>query len=225
MSDKPETRQRLLEAACDVFARHGYRDATVQDICTAAGANGAAVNYYFGGKQKLYLAAWEFMYDTGHRQHVDRIRRIVDPRKRLREIVFQRVSQVFDDGPDGRFRRVIHSEVNNPTDMHAEIRERFLRSLMEVVTETVAALLGRRESDPLVRRCAFSLQSQLVSLARLRFKADSRVIPQLLGTPAPDRRHIDELAEHIVAFVMGGIQAVNRGTRKTGVKAQKRRRL
>lgn len=213
MNSKLATRQRVLEAACEVFAQKGYREATVQEICAAAGANVAAVNYYFGSKQKLYLATWKHMADTVHRRHFDSARGIADPARRLREIVAQRVSHVFDDGPAGRFRRMIHREINVPTEMHAEIRQRYLRPLMDLVTDTVAELLGRKAADPMVRRCAFSLQSQLVSLSRLRFKEDYTVIERLMGSAAPGRRQIDELVEHIVTFVMGGIRAVSRSER------------
>ena len=48
------TRQRLLEAAGQVFAEQGFRAATVRDICQRAGANIAAVNYHFGDKEALY---------------------------------------------------------------------------------------------------------------------------------------------------------------------------
>ena len=41
------TRERLLSAAGDVFVEKGFRDATVAEICARAGANIAAVNYYF----------------------------------------------------------------------------------------------------------------------------------------------------------------------------------
>ena len=29
----PETRQRLIEAAAEVFAEHGFRHTTIRDIC------------------------------------------------------------------------------------------------------------------------------------------------------------------------------------------------
>ena len=38
-------RTKLLESACRIFAEKGYRDATVAEICEAAGANVAAINY------------------------------------------------------------------------------------------------------------------------------------------------------------------------------------
>src|SRR6202035_5744794 len=54
--DIDATRARLIEAAGEVFADHGYQSATVRDICARAGANIAAVNYHFGDKLALYEA-------------------------------------------------------------------------------------------------------------------------------------------------------------------------
>lgn len=54
--DGNETCRRLIVAAADVFARHGYGGARVRQIADAARVNLAAVNYYFGGKEGLYRA-------------------------------------------------------------------------------------------------------------------------------------------------------------------------
>ena len=56
-----ETRERLIEAAIDVFGRHGYEGATTRQIAKAANANLAAIVYHFGSKEALYLAVVEHL--------------------------------------------------------------------------------------------------------------------------------------------------------------------
>ena len=51
-----DTCRRLLAAAAEEFARHGFASARIRAIVDAADANLAAVNYYFGGKEGLYRA-------------------------------------------------------------------------------------------------------------------------------------------------------------------------
>src|SRR5436305_15291656 len=58
LNDSPapaETRQRLIEAAGEIFAEQGRAAARVRDICDRAGTNIAAINYHFGDKTSLYL--------------------------------------------------------------------------------------------------------------------------------------------------------------------------
>jgi AcrR family transcriptional regulator len=50
------TRDRLLDTAARLFAEHGYQATTMRTITAEAGANIAAVNYYFGSKQALLEA-------------------------------------------------------------------------------------------------------------------------------------------------------------------------
>jgi len=48
------TRESILDAAVPVFWAHGYRGASVRDICARAGASSNAITYHFGCKEKLY---------------------------------------------------------------------------------------------------------------------------------------------------------------------------
>src|SRR5919199_6351467 len=50
------TRERVLDAAERLFAEHGYQATTLRMVTAEAGANIAAVNYYFGSKQALLAA-------------------------------------------------------------------------------------------------------------------------------------------------------------------------
>ena len=49
-------KERLLEAATDVFGRYGYEAATTRMIAKEAKVNIAAIPYYFNGKEGLYFA-------------------------------------------------------------------------------------------------------------------------------------------------------------------------
>ncbi len=59
LSKSDRARLRLLEAAVRVFGVKGPKAATVREIAKAAGQNVAAIAYYFGDKQGLYLAVVE----------------------------------------------------------------------------------------------------------------------------------------------------------------------
>src|SRR5579863_3328576 len=83
------TRARLIEAAGQVFAEHGFQAATVRDICTRAGANVAAVNYHFRDKAGLYLAVLRHSMTagTGHPEPRDAAALAESPEEALRLMI------------------------------------------------------------------------------------------------------------------------------------------
>jgi len=59
LSKSDRARLKLLQAGVRIFGEKGPKGATVRDIAEAAGQNVAAIAYYFGSKEKLYLAVVE----------------------------------------------------------------------------------------------------------------------------------------------------------------------
>ena len=57
------TRNRLIEAAIDIFAAHGFDGASTRTLAQKAGANLAAIPYHFGSKAGLYRAAAQHIAD------------------------------------------------------------------------------------------------------------------------------------------------------------------
>jgi len=50
------TRQRILDAAVEVFSQKGYHDTRVDDIVEASGTSKGGVYFYFRSKQEIFLA-------------------------------------------------------------------------------------------------------------------------------------------------------------------------
>lgn len=55
---KRSSRERMLDAAEHLFARHGFDGVSVRDITTAAGVDVALISYHFGGKRELFAAVF-----------------------------------------------------------------------------------------------------------------------------------------------------------------------
>ena len=62
MVDPDDTRMRLLMAATEVFAEHGYHAATTREICRRANANLAAIHYHLGDKAELYREVFKLPF-------------------------------------------------------------------------------------------------------------------------------------------------------------------
>ena len=53
---KFQTRERLLEAAAEIFSRRGFHDASVEEVAEEAGFSKGAVYSNFASKEELFLA-------------------------------------------------------------------------------------------------------------------------------------------------------------------------
>jgi AcrR family transcriptional regulator len=81
-------RAQILLAALDEFAGRGFKGASMDAIAARTHTTRALINYYFGSKEKLYLAVLELVYaeireaesalDLDHLAPVDAIRRYVE---------------------------------------------------------------------------------------------------------------------------------------------------
>lgn len=56
---KEETRRELIASAVRVFAERGFHSASLQEIAEDAGYTTGAIYWHFGGKDDLFLAAFE----------------------------------------------------------------------------------------------------------------------------------------------------------------------
>src|SRR5580700_2835311 len=124
------TRDKLLEAAGRAFAERGYAGATVREICKDAGANVAAVNYYFKDKLALYT---EVLNEMKRAAYVDQIRAALDqkasPEEILRAVIKARLSGLHGQKrPDWHF-RIAAREFAQPTPAMAQVIDKVMRPI------------------------------------------------------------------------------------------------
>ena len=53
------TRNRILKAASDIFARKGYSGTTIEDLVSSAGVSRPSMYYHFNGKEALFRGVLE----------------------------------------------------------------------------------------------------------------------------------------------------------------------
>lgn len=71
--DPEGTRERILDAAMDVFSTKGYHDARVDDIVEMSSTSKGSVYFHFPNKEKLFLALVDKFADLLERRVIDAI--------------------------------------------------------------------------------------------------------------------------------------------------------
>jgi AcrR family transcriptional regulator len=176
---------------------------SVREICTAAGANVAAVNYHFGGKTGLYeqvlrraitvmQGTTTEAIDAGAGRH---------PREQLRAYVSIFMRRVFA-GRDSWIHQMMMRELADPTPALDLVVAEVIKPRMEYLARVIAALLDAPTTDTRVRLCAVGVQAQCLAVLRSGFS-------DRLGMIRVDEQTIDDVAEHITRFSLGGIRAVS----------------
>ncbi|WP_448545167.1 TetR/AcrR family transcriptional regulator [Roseiflexus sp.] len=74
-SEPASTRERILEAALDVFASKGYHEARLDDIVETAHISKGSIYFYFPNKERLFLALIDQFADLIERRATEAIAR------------------------------------------------------------------------------------------------------------------------------------------------------
>lgn len=148
MNKQPDlaARERLLEAAAKLFAAHGLGSVSVRDLVNEAGVNIAAVNYYFGGKEKLYLEALRLSFhhtrvampgfqalQTTAKQS-GTVEAAIDG---IRSYIAEFMRLIFVAGRSSQHAALMMRELNQPTQALDFIVEEFMTPIYKVLQELI----------------------------------------------------------------------------------------
>jgi len=197
-----DTRQRLLEAAGEVFAAKGFQAATVRDICGRAGANLAAVNYHFGDKERLYVEAVKHAHHCGEEVPPPQWPPDTPPEVKLQEYVSQMLTQLLDESRPAWHAQLMAREMTQPTAACAALVESYIRSGYELLGEILAELLPPEASAVDRHLAAFSIVGQC-----LYFKIGRPIAAPLVGEEEFQTYDVPRLTEHITRFSLAALGA------------------
>ncbi len=203
--------ERLIEAAEELFCQRGFNETSVRDIAAAAGCNVASVNYYFGGKDNLYLEIWRrrlaFMRQT-RLASIDKVMAASgQPQLEdlLRSYATSFIEPLIDGSSHCRFINLMTREMIDP---HLP-RDLYL-------TEMVSPVLNAL-SDALLKICPWLDRSKISMIV-------FSIVGQLLmhtvcvkemfeGSNHPELSRIDveSIVNHVVEFSAAGIRGYAKG--------------
>ena len=197
------TRDKLLDVAGRIFADRGYRATTIREICIAAGANVAAVNYHFGDKLGLYT---EVVQQAARLAEFHAAQIAIDPdapaEAVLRTLVRARLRSLFQgDRPEWHFRIMAH-ELAQPTPALRRLVNKVGQPMFHRLLELIGRMTGLPAEDDTTRLCALSVMGQIMVYALARPLVGG-IWPELKMTP----KQVDRIADHIAGFSLSYIQS------------------
>jgi AcrR family transcriptional regulator len=200
----PGTRRRLLDAAAELFATKGYRNVAVRDICEQACANVAAVNYHFGSKDQLHLAAIDHARQRALQEEpVAGEAKAAGPlsaEQKLRRHLRAMLGRAFATGPAGWYMQIVLRELTDPTPALAHALDDHLGPHQRRLEAIVGQVLGQDPDQDRVKDTASALLATAIYYHSCR-----PAITHLRPDFAFDQDATDRLTDLLSAMVTGGI--------------------
>jgi len=197
-----DTRLRLIEAAGPAFAQKGFAGTGIREICQAAEANIAAVNYHFGDKQGLYLACLQLAQSCESAQlGLDQFPKEASPPDRLRMFVRSMLtSKLTPDRPRWHLELMLR-EMVRPSDACRDMVEQYIRPMADFLWQILEPLApGWNRNDPRGWMIGFSIVGQI-----LFYYIQQPMIRLLVGDELYAQLTIDELTDHITDFCLAAL--------------------
>jgi TetR/AcrR family transcriptional regulator, regulator of cefoperazone and chloramphenicol sensitivity len=197
-----DTRERLLTAASKVFAEKGFEKATVREICQAADvSNLAAVNYYFGDKERLYIECVKL----AHKVRIDEIplpiwNSATSAEMKLHGLVLTMLRRMIGGNRQPWHEQLMMREVVKPTAAVAELVQEFIRPHFELLLAVIDEIVPAETPAEKRHQIAFSVVGQC-----LHYKVAQPIVELLVGPEELASYSPEELATHITQFSLAAM--------------------
>jgi len=205
-SDRP-VQDRLLDVAEELFCERGFNDTSVRKIAAKAGCNLAAVNYYFGSKDKLYIEVWRRHLLIMRERIIVSISKVMSENAKetylddlLRSFATAFLEPIKDKNKAYRLIKLMDHEMVEPHLPKNMFLEEMIIPTFNAMQNALVKIYPVLDKSK-VPLLLFSIIGQLVHLIRVQTLFDQSCPLQLPGFD------LSEAVNHIVKFSVAGIRA------------------
>lgn len=145
------TKEKLLNTAEQLFAKHGLDGVSTRDLAGKAKVNLCAITYYFGSKQKLYEAVIEeivsFISDNFVKMVLPTANQsspFLSPRDKIKNLIRLFFSFICSEKISGNRAELLIREILNPSPAYV----RFYETIMEPIHKHLSALIAQDTGLP-----------------------------------------------------------------------------
>lgn len=172
LSKGDQSRLKILKFSLGVFGRFGYEGASTRALADAAGVNLGAIQYHFGGKEGLYLAAAEYVADSIAADIAASLRLAEEALNaeageeelfgHLAGILERFTARIVAQDDSRLFARFIFREQMDATAAFDTLYDRAMSKLIDTVTRLVARLRGEPVRSSEIKVRALALLGQVI---------------------------------------------------------------
>ena len=196
------TKQRILDSAEALFARHGFAGASLRQVTASANVNLAAVNYHFGSKENLINEVFRRRLDDLNSQRQQALQAVTTrPGYTLEDVLdaFVRPALALSQdnkGGAGFVRVLARAYAEHNEQLRKFLHDNYGPALKEFAA-AFARLLPHLDKQELYWRL------DIVSGALTYAMADFGMIKR---RGISEQQHRDLSAEHLIKFAAAGLQ-------------------
>ena len=198
--------ERLLDAAEKLFAEHGFDGVPVRDITSLANCNVAAINYHFGGKDKLYLEIMKSRMETLRQVRINSINEVMKKpgttlENLLRAFSWAFLNPLIDEESGGQLMKLMLREMLDPHLPPTIFFEEVIQPVMGVLVEALMKVCPGVERSRILL-CIHSLIAQLLHTVHVK--------GMLAKLESGECEHpgLEALVDHIVEFTNIAIRGI-----------------
>jgi len=205
-SQKRDVQGRLIAAGEKLFAEYGYKGTSVRALAKMAGCNVAAVNYYFGDKDRLYKEIWRRQLVRLREIRLLSIGKLMSDNENvpsleelLRAFAKSFLGPLVENGKSEQLMKLITREMLEqqlPVDMFID---EVIKPTMAAMTDAMAKVCPKLDKSEMAM-LLFSVVGQLLHLVRIRAMFKDATDGEMM------KMDLAESVEHIVKFSAAGIR-------------------